>query len=58
MNAVFADTVFFVAAANQRDSLHAKAMQFSSEFRGRLITSQWVLVEVANFFARSRNRDG
>jgi predicted nucleic acid-binding protein len=57
MKTVFADTIFFVAAANQRDSLHIQARRLSAEFDGQIVTSQWVLTEVANYFARSKNRD-
>ena len=57
MKAIFADTVFFVAAANQCDSLHEIARRTSAAFTGLIVTSQWVLAEVANYFARSKNRD-
>jgi len=56
MNAVFADTSFFVAGINRRDCHHATARKFSYEYKGQIVTSQWVLLEVANFFAASRRR--
>jgi uncharacterized protein len=56
MNAVFADTSFFVAVLSVRDVHHAAADRFSREFRGPIVTSRWILVEVANYFAASRYR--
>jgi uncharacterized protein len=52
----FADTSFFVAGLNKRDAYHEVAKRFSGEFTGSIVTSQWVLVEVANYFAASNNR--
>src|SRR5258708_6660229 len=56
MNAVFADTSFFVAGLNQRDAHHAVAKRFSHQFDGSIVTSQWVMLEVANFAAASPRR--
>lgn len=56
MNRVFADTAFFVAVLSQRDVHLAEADRFSREYRGRIVTSHWVMLEVANYFAASRNR--
>jgi predicted nucleic acid-binding protein len=52
MNAVFVDSSFYVAAINRRDQWHARAMAASAALGGRLVTSEFVLVEVANFCAR------
>ncbi|MBX7255638.1 MAG: PIN domain-containing protein [Candidatus Hydrogenedentes bacterium] len=56
MRAVFADTSFYVALANPRDSLHSAALEFSQGFRGRTVTSEFVLVEVGNFFSSTETR--
>jgi uncharacterized protein len=56
MNEVFADTSFFVALISLRDALHELADKLGQEYRGRIVTTQWVLAEVANFFAASRRR--
>lgn len=56
MKAVFADTFFFLAAVNPRDAAHSRAITFSSRFAGQLITTDWVLLEVANALAGGRNR--
>lgn len=51
MSIVFADTVFYVAALNRRDELHDNARQFVRGFRGRSVTTEYVLLEVANWQA-------
>jgi uncharacterized protein len=56
MNTVFADTSFYVALANPRDSLHSAAFEFSINFRGRTVTSEFVLIEVGNFFSAAATR--
>jgi predicted nucleic acid-binding protein len=56
MNQVFADTAFFVALLSSRDIHHDAAHEFGRDFSGLMVTSQWVLVEVANFFAGSPQR--
>lgn len=56
MSAVFADTVYFVCVVNPRESLHARAMEFASTYRGALVTTEYVLTEVANFLCRGAGR--
>jgi predicted nucleic acid-binding protein len=56
MTPVFADTSFYVAILIPSDSLHAKATAVAATLRGPIATSEFVLLEVANFFARVPNR--
>ena len=56
MSTVFADTSFYVALANPRDSLHTAAFELSVNFRGRTVTSEFVLIEVGNFFSSIATR--
>jgi uncharacterized protein len=56
MSVVFADAFYFVARLNRRDQHHQRALQFSREFRARLLTSDWVLMEVADALAESQCR--
>jgi predicted nucleic acid-binding protein len=56
MKAVFADTFFFLAAVNPRDAAHTRAITFVNQFDGQLVTTDWVLLEVANALAGGRNR--
>lgn len=52
MNAIFADTGYWIALFNPRDDLHAKALTVARGTQGRLIvTSQLVLTEFLNYYA-------
>jgi predicted nucleic acid-binding protein len=53
MRIVFADTYYFVALLSPRDQGHARAVAFMKTFRGRLVTTDWVLMEVAAALASS-----
>ena len=52
MRVVFADTGYFVAIINPRDSLHQTAMAVSQQLgQVSIVTSEMVLVEVLNRFS-------
>jgi len=53
MNSVFADTSFFVAFLAPRDQFHAKALHWMSVLPARVLTTDWVLVELANYVAKT-----
>lgn len=57
MTKVFADTAFFVGLLNEKDSLHLDAKRLVNQYAGRMLTSYWVLVELANYLADTRNRE-
>ena len=52
----FADTSFLVALLNQNDEAHRLALHYASEPGLRIVTTKWVLVEFANWFATSQAR--
>jgi uncharacterized protein len=54
MNAVFADTFYFLALLNPSDQAHGKAVAFTSGNTVRMVTTGWVLTELADGLARSR----
>jgi uncharacterized protein len=56
MSVVFADAFYFVARLNRRDQHHQRALEFSRDFRARLLTSDWILMEVADALAESESR--
>ena len=56
MNAVFADTSFYVAAVSPKDAFHAKAMEFVRQYSGAVVTTEHVLIETGNWFARTQDR--
>jgi uncharacterized protein len=57
MIAVFADTLYFVGLLNARDAHHRSATAFHRTYTGRVVTTEYVLFEVANFFSRAGNRE-
>ena len=56
MRIVFADTSFYVAALSPGDINHARAEAVGRGFRGRVITTEYVLLEVATFFCEAPHR--
>lgn len=56
MRTVFADSFYFFALANRHDPAHAKALTFSQTFTGRLVTTGFVLVELADGCANTSQR--
>ncbi len=52
----FVDTSFYIALTNPRDALHAAARRLGREIRGRVITTEYVLVEVGNWLSRSGDK--
>ncbi|HLX70366.1 MAG TPA: PIN domain-containing protein [Verrucomicrobiae bacterium] len=56
MNVVFADAFYFIARLNRRDQHHERVLKFSREFRAQILTSDWVLMEVADALAESESR--
>ncbi|MHB8902172.1 MAG: type II toxin-antitoxin system VapC family toxin [Thermoguttaceae bacterium] len=56
MNRVFADTLYYLALTNPRDQYAAAAMQFTEGFSGSVVTTAWVLGEVANSLTRGTDR--
>jgi predicted nucleic acid-binding protein len=57
VNPVFVDSFYFFAVLNPGDAAHKRAMEFSSRFSPPLVTTPWILTEVADGLARSANRD-
>ena len=56
MKAVFADSVYFFARINARDRLHDKAVRFSTQSGTSIVTTAWVLTEVADGLAGTKTR--
>lgn len=53
MKEVFADSSYFLALLDRRDAHHRHVLDFATNSRGPLVTTRWVLVEVANALGRS-----
>jgi predicted nucleic acid-binding protein len=51
VNLIFADTFYFLALLNQDDAAHQKARAVSEELTDPILTTAWVLTEVADALA-------
>jgi predicted nucleic acid-binding protein len=56
MSAVFADTFFFLALVNPRDAAHAKAVAVATSLTRPLITTAWIITELADGLASTADR--
>jgi predicted nucleic acid-binding protein len=56
MKTVFADAFYFVARLNRHDQHHERVLAFSRDFRANIITSDFVLIELADALAKSESR--
>lgn len=59
MRRLFADTHFYIALLNRGDESHQAARDFyQTEDFGPIITTAWVLIELADGMANERSREG
>jgi len=56
MTPCFADTSFYVALLSPRDSLHMRAIGLVGTRPARTVTTEFVLIETANFFTAPKLR--
>ena len=56
MSEVFADTFFFLALANPNDGAHERVLPAYEDSLGRLVTTEYVLVEVGDGLSRKAHR--
>ncbi|MBA4106424.1 MAG: nucleic acid-binding protein [Pirellula sp.] len=56
MRLVFADAFYFLAVINPDDAYHREAMAYSEANKRPLLTTDWVLAEVADAFAKTPHR--
>jgi predicted nucleic acid-binding protein len=56
MKVVFADTFYYLALVNADDSHHAEAHAYTAAFHGSIVTSAWVLTELADALAQPSTR--
>jgi predicted nucleic acid-binding protein len=54
----FADTFYFLALLNRSDAAHHRAVSLSTRSGGPLVTTAWVLTEVADALASPKDRPG
>ncbi len=53
---VFVDTFALIAWLNPRDKAHACVVKYLNNFSGRLLTTQWVLMELADALSHPEAR--
>lgn len=53
---VFADAWFYLAILDVGDQHHDRALEWLRNFEGRIVTTRWVLIEVANGLSAPRFR--
>jgi uncharacterized protein len=56
MTRVFADTFYFLAILNAKDAAHDRAVALSASREAPLLTTAWVLTELADGLADSAHR--
>ena len=56
MTTTFADTFFYLATLNAADAGHLRAVEWSRTYRGRTVTTAWILTEVADAICRPPER--
>ena len=56
MKTVFADTFHFLALISPEDEHHERVKAYAATFRGAIVTTEWVLNEVANGLSGSPYR--
>src|SRR5437870_795420 len=57
MKAVFADTFYFLALLNQRDAAHKRAVAVSRGPGLTLVTTEFVLIELADALCKPQQRE-
>jgi uncharacterized protein len=57
MRTVFADSFYFLALWNAKDRGHANALAFTRDYHEAMLTTDWVVVELADALARPPNRE-
>jgi len=56
MTRVFADSFYFLALINPRDKAHARALEFSETLETPVLTTAWILTEVADALSQPPGR--
>lgn len=56
MNAVFADTYYFLAIINRRDKAHDTCVKYSQTSNRPVVTTTWILLELGDALRSGRDR--
>jgi len=52
----FADTYYYLALLNPKDAMHTTAIRRSTELRGQVVTTEWIITELADGLAQLSTR--
>jgi predicted nucleic acid-binding protein len=58
MKRAFGDAHYFLALLSPRDQDHARVKEFAAHWRGEIVTTRWVLAEIADGLAAPPLRAG
>jgi uncharacterized protein len=56
MSLLFADSYYFFALGNVRDPAHGRAVAFSLSFAGKLLTTDWIIMELGDGMVQPAQR--
>jgi len=56
MSTVFADTFYFLALLSADDAAHDRAVEMSGRLRSRIITTDWILMEIGDALCQPQMR--
>jgi predicted nucleic acid-binding protein len=56
MIGIFADSYYFLALLSEGDEGHTKAVDFAKSFRGRYLTTEWILTAVGDAAGQPQKR--
>ena len=57
MTPCFADTSYYIALVSPDDEAHELASAYTAALDGAIVTTSWVLYELANHLAKPPNRE-
>lgn len=57
MSRVFADSFYFLAMLNRRDEMHDRGTQWTRTNRRGLVTTEWIILELADGLASGHGRE-
>lgn len=57
MKIIFADTFYYLAFLSPSDEAHERTAAFTQDYDGKMLTTEWVLTEVADGLASTATRN-
>ena len=57
MKTIFADSVYFFALVNARDTFHPRAAEFAARSENPFVTTAWIITEVADGLCARATRE-